>query len=150
MCVSESVLLARSGMSAQGLLVRRLFLLAPGIRATVNVGHCGDGELFNGQRKAVRTKSECKTLFCEFRSSPIGGLNGIFKTRNALSSRFYWPGISTDIEKWVSECDQCQRVGKPLVIDAKLESIKSYRFGQKRQLSGLKLWWDHTNYMIHR
>uniref|UniRef100_A0A096LZU5 Gypsy retrotransposon integrase-like protein 1 n=1 Tax=Poecilia formosa TaxID=48698 RepID=A0A096LZU5_POEFO len=83
------------------------------------------GDLFYGalpERRAVRSKEEA-WLFKEFHASPMGGHTGIVKTSSAMCSRFYWPGMTADIEKWVSQCDQCQRVGHPLQV-RELECIK--------------------------
>uniref|UniRef100_A0A3B5L8T8 Gypsy retrotransposon integrase-like protein 1 n=1 Tax=Xiphophorus couchianus TaxID=32473 RepID=A0A3B5L8T8_9TELE len=65
------------------------------------------GDLFYGalpERRAIRSKEEAWNLFKEFHASPMGGHTGIVKTRIAMCSRFYWPGMTADIEKWV-----CQR-----------------------------------------
>ncbi|KAL2086477.1 hypothetical protein ACEWY4_017536 [Coilia grayii] len=59
-----------------------------------------DGELFFGTRQAVKSKEEARRLFAEFHSSPLGGHTGMLKTRSALSARFYWYGMSVDIDKW--------------------------------------------------
>uniref|UniRef100_A0AAR2JNS1 Gypsy retrotransposon integrase-like protein 1 n=1 Tax=Pygocentrus nattereri TaxID=42514 RepID=A0AAR2JNS1_PYGNA len=86
--------------------------------------HLKDGELFNGKRKAIKNKEEAKNLLKEFHSSPMGGHTGIIKTRNAICSRFYWQGMSVDIDNWVLECDKCQKVGKPLTAVQPLQCIK--------------------------
>ncbi|KAL2103786.1 hypothetical protein ACEWY4_000654 [Coilia grayii] len=83
-----------------------------------------DGELFFGTRRAVKTKEETRRLFTEFHSSPIGGHTGMHKTRSALCSRFYWYGMTVDIDRWIQECDQCQKVGKPLTAVQPLQCIK--------------------------
>ncbi|NOZ55185.1 MAG: DDE-type integrase/transposase/recombinase [Calditrichaeota bacterium] len=41
------------------------------------------------------------------------------RTTQTLTSRFYWPGITADIERWLKSCSQCQMV-KPGVGVAKL------------------------------
>ncbi|KAL2083791.1 hypothetical protein ACEWY4_021564 [Coilia grayii] len=46
------------------------------------------------------------------------------KTRSALCSRFYWYGMSVDIGRWIQECDQCQKVDKPLTTVQTLQCIK--------------------------
>ncbi len=40
-------------------------------------------------------------LFLQFHISPIGSHNGKLKTRNTMCARYYWPGMTADIEKWV-------------------------------------------------
>ncbi|XP_014834308.1 PREDICTED: uncharacterized protein LOC106911992 isoform X3 [Poecilia mexicana] len=85
------------------------------------------GDLFYGalpERRAIQSKEEAWNLFKEFHASPMGGHTGIVKTRIAMCSRFYWPGMTADIEKWVSQCDRCQRVGPPLQVVRELQCIK--------------------------
>lgn len=76
-----------------------------------------DGELYyvcgDKERLAVRTKELAQELFKEFHISSKDVHNGIFKTRNSLSSTFYWPGLSVDVEDWISTCEICQKFGKP-------------------------------------
>ncbi|KAI7805320.1 putative gypsy retrotransposon integrase-like protein 1-like [Triplophysa rosa] len=86
--------------------------------------HTVKGELFFGSRRVIKSKEGARKLFKEFHSSPIGGHSGILKTRTAINSRFYWLGMSIDIDNWVLECNECQKVGKPLVAPQALECIK--------------------------
>lgn len=66
---------------------------------------CSDDDLFYirnkmSQRcKVVCSAEEADTLFKEFHLSDIGAHAGQLKTRDAISQRFYWPGMSADIEK---------------------------------------------------
>ena len=60
-----------------------------------------EGELYVRGRRAIKSKEDARKLFTEFHSSPIGGHTGILKTRTAMSSRFYWLGMSVDINNWV-------------------------------------------------
>ncbi|XP_008427889.1 copper homeostasis protein cutC homolog isoform X1 [Poecilia reticulata] len=83
-----------------------------------------EGELYFGNRKVVKTKEEAKELFKEFHISPTGFHMGIVKTRSAMCTKFYWHGISVDVDKWVAECDNCQRVGRPLTYGQKRKYVK--------------------------
>ncbi len=47
-------------------------------------------------------KKSAQYIFEELHSSPIGAHCGIQKTLDAISKRFYWPGMSVDIKKWAS------------------------------------------------
>lgn len=61
-----------------------------------------DGELlFGSDRRVIKTKEEAMNLFKEFHASPIGGHTGTLKTQAAMCSRFYWYGMTVDIDKWV-------------------------------------------------
>ncbi|XP_043992635.1 copper homeostasis protein cutC homolog isoform X3 [Gambusia affinis] len=83
-----------------------------------------EGELYFGSRKVVKTKEEAKELFKEFHISPTGSHMGIVKTRSAMCTKFYWHGMSVDVDKWVAECDNCQRVGRPLAYGRKRKYVK--------------------------
>lgn len=52
--------------------------------------------------KVIQSKEKAKDIFREFHSSSIGAHCGVHKTLDAISKRFYWPGMSVDIKKWVS------------------------------------------------
>lgn len=67
----------------------------------VNVVNVTGGLLYYGSRKAVKTKDECRALLKEFHSNPLGEHRGVFQTRIALCARYYWPGMTVDVEKWV-------------------------------------------------
>ncbi|KAI4825795.1 hypothetical protein KUCAC02_021462 [Chaenocephalus aceratus] len=58
--------------------------------------------------KVVSTAEEADQLFKEFHSSNIGGHCGVEKTHCALIARYYWPGMESDIRKWIAQCPQCQ------------------------------------------
>ncbi|CAH2329323.1 gag-pol fusion [Pelobates cultripes] len=83
-----------------------------------------EGELFVGRRRLVKNEEEARRIFVEFHASPIGGHTGINRTRSAISSRFFWHGMATDIDKWIQECDNCQKSGKPLTAPQTLQCIK--------------------------
>uniref|UniRef100_A0A8C4ZJ16 Integrase catalytic domain-containing protein n=1 Tax=Gadus morhua TaxID=8049 RepID=A0A8C4ZJ16_GADMO len=68
------------------------------------------GELYVRGRRAIKSKEDARKLFTEFHSSPIGGHTGILKTRTAMSSRFYWLGMS--------------KVGKPSTAAQPLQCIQ--------------------------
>lgn len=51
--------------------------------------------------KVVCSAEEADALFKQFHCSDMGAHVGQLKTRDAISQRFYWPGMSADIEKWV-------------------------------------------------
>ncbi|RXN06801.1 gag-pol fusion [Labeo rohita] len=59
--------------------------------------------------KVVSTKECAQEIFEQFHSRPIGAHCGIQKTLDAISKRFYWPGMSVNIKHWVTHCAQCQK-----------------------------------------
>ena len=38
---------------------------------------------------------------------------GMTKTLEKIKERYYWPGYQQDTEKWIRECDECQRRNPP-------------------------------------
>jgi hypothetical protein len=38
---------------------------------------------------------------------------GMRKTMEKVKARYYWPGYESDIERWVHECEECQRRNPP-------------------------------------
>ncbi|KAL7390783.1 hypothetical protein ABVT39_027771 [Epinephelus coioides] len=67
------------------------------------------GELYywryKGTAKTIKTKVVCgadeaNKIFVEFHDSPTGAHTDQTKTRESISKRFYWPGMSVDINKW--------------------------------------------------
>ncbi|KAI2645542.1 Gypsy retrotransposon integrase-like protein 1 [Labeo rohita] len=55
------------------------------------------------RRKVVVGRKEANQIFVEFHASPYGAHCGTEKTKLAISSRFYWPGMGVDIDKWVTK-----------------------------------------------
>ena len=37
----------------------------------------------------------------------------VYRTTEKVKERFYWPGYEADIERWVKECQQCQKHNPP-------------------------------------
>lgn len=69
-----------------------------------------DGALYylKGPGKATKTKvvrgtEEANGIFRDFHDSPTGAHTGQKRTRDAISKRFFWTGMSADIDKWVSK-----------------------------------------------
>lgn len=62
-----------------------------------------EGALYykKGKRLVVYDKEAAKQIFNTYHVNGDAHC-GILKTRNAVCQRFYWPGITVDINKWVS------------------------------------------------
>ena len=45
-----------------------------------------------------------------------GGHLGVSKTLAKVKERYYWPGYEVDVEKWVRECQPCQRRNSPHAV----------------------------------
>jgi hypothetical protein len=50
----------------------------------------------------VVLKEDVNNILKEFHGSAFGGHSGINKTREAINLRYWWPGITEDIKKYVS------------------------------------------------
>ncbi|XP_058882741.1 histone-lysine N-methyltransferase SETD1B-like isoform X1 [Acipenser ruthenus] len=51
--------------------------------------------------KVVKGTEEADSLFLEFHASAIGAHCGQHRTREAISSRYYWPGMGSSIDNWL-------------------------------------------------
>ena len=40
---------------------------------------------------------------------PLAGHSGVKRTRDLILGKYYWPTLRKDIEKYVAECDKCQK-----------------------------------------
>ncbi|XP_075088178.1 uncharacterized protein LOC142170225 [Nicotiana tabacum] len=63
-----------------------------------------DQKIWIGRGAGLRTK-----IFEALHQFPLGGHSGQLRTYKRIKMGFYWPNMKTDISKWVSECDTCQR-----------------------------------------
>ncbi|KAL4577127.1 hypothetical protein LXL04_013230 [Taraxacum kok-saghyz] len=48
-------------------------------------------------------------LIREFHESAIGGHSGYYRTYRRLAANIYWPGMIATVQKFVRECEICQR-----------------------------------------
>lgn len=69
-------------------------------------GFFEDGKLHYIKKK-MSTEVVCGAqkageIFKDFHDSSTGGHCGQKKTLEAITKRFYWPGITVDLLKWVS------------------------------------------------
>jgi len=76
---------------------------------TVMRAHNGE-LLYDGDRLVIPADQELKTrILAECHDSVTGAHFGRDKTLEAVKSRFSWKGLSTDVDRYVSTCDSCQR-----------------------------------------
>lgn len=58
--------------------------------------------------KLVLPKSKRKEILKTFHDNPTtGGHLGIFKTYHRISDKYFWPGMKSDISKYVNKCKIC-------------------------------------------
>lgn len=68
------------------------------------------GVLFYENRLVLSTSSVwIPLLLKEFHSTPQGGHFGFYRTHRRLAANLYWVGMKKCIQKFVQECDVCQR-----------------------------------------
>ncbi|XP_025763981.1 uncharacterized protein LOC109202383 isoform X2 [Oreochromis niloticus] len=96
---------------------------------------------YKGTDKTIKTTVVCgadeaNTIFSDFHASPTGAHCGQTKTREAISKRFYWPGMSVDINNWVSQCALCQASAATIKKPAEYIPIK---VSQPFELVGMDL-----------
>ena len=61
-------------------------------------------------RQVVLPESLRKYVMSSAHDATIGGHLGIKKTREKITSSFYWHGIYKDVARYCRSCDICQRV----------------------------------------
>ena len=59
-------------------------------------------------RRQVVPRSFRHIIIAAYHSTPIAGHVSMYKTYLRIATRFYWPGMSTEIRKAVRECAYCQ------------------------------------------
>ena len=64
--------------------------------------------LYDGRRVMVPSGA-IKLVLEGTHNSPLGGHVGIKKTLELIQRHWYWPGLRTDVEQYVKQCDACQR-----------------------------------------
>jgi len=74
------------------------------------------------EREQLLVPSQCRSAVLDLaHSSIMGGHLATGKTKDRVMEKFFWPGITKDIERYCKSCDVCQRtVDKGKVQRAKL------------------------------
>src|SRR4051812_35253932 len=49
------------------------------------------------------------TLLVALHSSALGGHSGMKATYHRIKQIFYWPGLKSEVDKFVAECPVCQK-----------------------------------------
>lgn len=57
------------------------------------------------------TEAEVMGILVEYHESVVGGHYGRDATLTKIGSRFYWPTMYGDVDKFVKSCENCQRFG---------------------------------------
>ncbi|KAL4571524.1 hypothetical protein LXL04_018284 [Taraxacum kok-saghyz] len=69
-----------------------------------------NGRLYYKHKLVLPTNSPwIPQLLKEFHCSPSGGHSGYFRTYKKLSANIYWFGMTKTVQRFVQECDICQR-----------------------------------------
>ncbi|CAA7044886.1 unnamed protein product [Microthlaspi erraticum] len=63
----------------------------------------------NGRLVIPRNSSHILLILQEFHAGVIGGHSRVLKTMKRIQNTFYWRKMVKDIQKYVKECDVCQR-----------------------------------------
>ena len=79
-----------------------------------------NGILYKRNRKnpqrplRVIKQSEVEMILYSFHEDPLAGHFGYNETYRAISERYFWPQMGTDIKRHVQSCDICQKRQKPI------------------------------------
>ena len=63
---------------------------------------------------------------------PSSGHMGINRCLERLQKRYYWPGMATEVQLWITECEICSRCRTPVL--SKKAPMKSIEVGQPMEL----------------
>lgn len=57
--------------------------------------------------KIIVPKPKRKRILIEYHDSPISGHLGSFKTLQRIKCKYYWPGMRTDVNRYIARCETC-------------------------------------------
>jgi hypothetical protein len=79
------------------------------------------GLLFWKNRLVVPTSPHIvNRILLEYHASPVGGHSGIHRTKARICQQFFWPHMTKDITKFVTECLTCQQAKSSTALPAGL------------------------------
>jgi len=55
------------------------------------------------------SEEEKQQILYEYHDAPTGGHQGLERTLNRIRMNHTWPGITKDVEKYISKCEYCQK-----------------------------------------
>ncbi|XP_054832508.1 zinc finger protein with KRAB and SCAN domains 4-like [Eublepharis macularius] len=118
-------------------------------------GNVAGGELFYGKLLVVQTLHDARQIFTDFHGSSHGGHRGIVKTRMAIKQRYYWPGMTRDIEAWVpvpfvEAAAESSEAGQVLLLDAWTHREAKQEYNEGVTLQGNGLEWENEKVCLHR
>lgn len=65
--------------------------------------------LRQGKLVIPKTSNLIGVILREYHDSKYGGHGGVLKTQKRVGALFYWPGMMSDVRKYVAACQTCQR-----------------------------------------
>lgn len=69
-----------------------------------------DGLLFKGGRYYVGSNGDLRTRIVQtLHDSGEGEHSGVLATTKRVETHFFWPGMKSDVQNWVKDCEVCQR-----------------------------------------
>lgn len=85
--------------------------------------------IVNAVRKITDNETK-KLILNDFHILPTSGHAGINRTYNNIKKFYFWPGLKTDVEKFIKTCDSCQRHKhvKPVRQDLTITSTATSAF----------------------
>jgi hypothetical protein len=70
------------------------------------------GRILDIPRRVICLEEEKKRILAECHEGVIGGHRGRDATIKKISQRYYWPGITEDVDQFVKTCSRCQYANK--------------------------------------
>jgi hypothetical protein len=73
-------------------------------------------------RPRIYTEEEKQQILYEYHDAPTGGQQGIERTIRRIRLNHNWPGITKDVERYISKCESClknklsRRIKRSLII----------------------------------
>lgn len=65
--------------------------------------------LRQGKLVIPKASQMISVILREYHDSKFGGHGGVLKTQKRIGALFFWPGMMSDIRKYVAACQTCQR-----------------------------------------
>ena len=80
------------------------------------------------KRQWISDEQKQKQLLESFHDDPLGGCDfGRDKTRDKVSSRYFWHEQYDSIDEYIKTCDKCQKVGSCNHLDLQQTSHVAFR-----------------------
>lgn len=77
----------------------------------------------NGLPRLALKKNQAQEAIWMMHQHPLGGHRGIGNSIEKVQRRYWWPGLTRDVQDYIYRCERCQKQGKPSTIQEPLYPI---------------------------